>query len=222
MNKPITGPTADLHRAKAKLRFPLLALAVVIAGAFALNNAISASIEASRNRIESLKKQQLDLSEDVYTLENSVNRYDERLPLYQQLARRGLLTPPDYAEAERIIRRAAELSSINEAVFDVQRAESFTLRDAGSIRTVLDSTAIQIRMESLLDEHIFSFIARIQSELPGLVVLREIEIERTSPTTGPIVNAILEDNPSERPSLFRATVTLDWVSLSTSSPEEGS
>jgi hypothetical protein len=73
----------------------------------------------------------------------------------------------------------------------------------------LSSLSVTIELKTLHDKQLFTFIDKMQRELPGLVQLGEFSIKRTSPLTPTALAAA----PQGKLSLFDATLNFTWCFL---------
>lgn len=73
----------------------------------------------------------------------------------------------------------------------------------------LSSINVTIELKTLHDKQLFTFIDKMQRELPGLVQLGEFSIKRTSPLTPTALAAA----PQGKLSLFDATINFTWCFL---------
>lgn len=134
----------------------------------------------------------------------------DNLPHYGTLLERGLLRKQNRLEASDRLERLALDLRINQLRYEFQAEERYQVSTTAAARLEVVSTPIAVQIDALLDREVFAFLNRVRDSLGGAVILRSLTLSRAALDPAAAAAALRRQ---ERPSLVRASVTLDWVSF---------
>lgn len=209
----MTDVEIDLTPAYRRIRLPLILFGVVALVMAGSNYVVLNIVTQSQMRLNKSQREVAALNRRIRELSDAAKDFDTNEPIFAEIERTGFLTPPNFAEAERTLRLSADANLINEASFEAEATQRMTLREEGDYRASLIDVPITIRMQALLDDHLFGYMDAVMQGLPGLVAIREMSVERLTANPAPVINEIMDSPPGTRPSMFTGTVTLDWMTL---------
>ena len=146
-------------------------------------------------------------SRELRELEEKRETLERKRDAYEAAQESGFLGTRDRLDATRAIERLASSNNLN--TVDVELRPQVTLPGRGGHGTVT-ATPIIFKVSGLLDRHIYAFMADLKRDMPGLVLVRRLEVRRAGEITPEVIERV---RAGELPDLVTGTVEVAWAAF---------
>ncbi|MEM9469752.1 MAG: hypothetical protein AAF988_06275 [Pseudomonadota bacterium] len=192
--------------------FLILLLVGLCGGIYFFNTQMLApSIKKNEREVRKLRSELREMTDNTNKLSQGIELFNEQREKFAEIDRNGFFNTQNRIEARTMLDAMQEESRLKGARYNIKpavRESSDELRDAGYhiLRTDID-----FELGAVQDSDIYEYIYLLNHGFPGIITIKNLEIEKIEEVTQPLLRNIgmnAQFNP-----ILRARFVVEWRTM---------
>lgn len=199
-------------RKKAAIEFGIaVGVIAVFSGAYMGVSSMVASAEETKNQLQSRISQ---LQGETASARERLESADASAALYAKIASsrsRDVALPITRDELTNVLSTVKDIHRLSKLNMELSPFEAFTNEDLTAMEVKASKAAVKLTFGGMSDQHLFSFIERLNRDLAGFAKLTKVSLTRSLAFD---IDMMRQVSRGSEPEMVTGDVEFDWYGFS--------